>query len=603
MCNRNRNIENRFTLTIAILVGAFFLLVVTGTVIQGIFRQTRAIEQELALQARSELRQIDLRLSYLFENIESLASSSLMINSLTGNSGHDEHMQQAMRDFVRTDELSNVVVFDHAGNILTHSGDGPPSGFSRAQARQTIVMNRWHSGLSENGESLIVTAPIRYSSTARGGLGIEVDLLRLVGNILAENHLHYEFTLGSHTMPFGAENSTGISVTGLLDDDSLLSTLGARLVVTRSAADAYQPLLQILMEMSMIGILGLALSIYFARRVARGLTRPIITLTERVRNKEYPCGPVGTHDELETLAREFDNNTRELIAANEELEARVGERTAQLELQAALLQRHTEELELSNTALEKANHELTTLDEMKDEFVSTVSHELRTPLTSINGVLSLIHNGVMDNHEEERRRLLDIALSNSARLSRLIDDLLDFNKLAAGKIQLAKTQLNLQEFLGTALEENRGYADKYQVKLILDRDSCIDVAICADPIRFRQVIDNLLSNAIKFSPAGDSVDIYARAGDKHARVCIRDHGNGIPADFRDRIFEAFSQADASTTRRHDGTGLGLSISRRLMDAHQGGIGFEDAAGGGTIFWVDIPLAHSGLTAPELASAV
>jgi PAS domain S-box-containing protein len=226
-------------------------------------------------------------------------------------------------------------------------------------------------------------------------------------------------------------------------------------------------------------------------------------------------------------------------------------------------------------------------DRLKDEFVSTVSHELRTPLTSIAGSLGLLIGGAAGTLPEPAARLIRIAQSNSQRLVRLINDILDIEKIESGQTAFKFKRLSMRSLVEHVIEANRGYADGFQVRVRLDANGTAGEAY-GDPDRLAQVVTNLLSNAIKFSPPGDEVVVAINDCGETVRVAIRDHGHGIPQEFRPRIFEKFAQADATDARQKGGTGLGLSIVKQIVTRLGGTVGFEDAVGGGTIFWVVLP---------------
>jgi PAS domain S-box-containing protein len=227
------------------------------------------------------------------------------------------------------------------------------------------------------------------------------------------------------------------------------------------------------------------------------------------------------------------------------------------------------------------------MDRLKDEFVSTVSHELRTPLTSIAGSLGLLIGGAAGTLPEPAARLIHIAQTNSQRLVRLINDILDIEKIESGQVAFKFKRLSARSLVEQAIEANRGYAEGFQVRVLLDAEAAAG-EVYADPDRLAQVMTNLLSNAVKFSPPGGEVVVAINENDETVRVTVRDHGHGIPSEFRPHIFERFAQADATDTRQKGGSGLGLNIVKQIITRLGGTVGFEDAAGGGTIFHADLP---------------
>ncbi|MDH5263966.1 MAG: PAS domain S-box protein [Betaproteobacteria bacterium] len=228
-------------------------------------------------------------------------------------------------------------------------------------------------------------------------------------------------------------------------------------------------------------------------------------------------------------------------------------------------------------------------DRMKDHFVSVVSHELRTPLTAMRGSLGLLAGGVVGELPAEARSLVDIALQNSDRLWRLVNDLLDIEKMSAGHVDFRVEPLDWRATLREAVEASRGLMQQFDVSFELEPVE--DLRVLGDSDRLSQVLANLILNAAKFSPAGGVVSVGARllAGGR-VRTQVRDRGRGIPANFRSRVFQPFSQADTGDSRSTGGSGLGLAISREIVTRLGGTIGFDDAPGGGTIFWFDLPQA-------------
>jgi PAS domain S-box-containing protein len=226
------------------------------------------------------------------------------------------------------------------------------------------------------------------------------------------------------------------------------------------------------------------------------------------------------------------------------------------------------------------------IERLKDEFVSTVSHELRTPLTSISASLGLLTGSADAKLSEATKRLITIAHTNSQRLVRLINDILDIEKIESGTVAFNLQRVELRQLIEQAIESSRAFADTYLVTLRYEESTAQEVR--ADPDRLMQVVANLLSNAIKFSPRNAEVVVAVENHADGVRITVRDHGSGIPEDFRSRIFGKFAQADASNARQKGGTGLGLSIVKQIVLRLGGEVGFSDAPGGGTIFYVELP---------------
>ncbi|MCG7578239.1 MULTISPECIES: response regulator [unclassified Halomonas] len=231
------------------------------------------------------------------------------------------------------------------------------------------------------------------------------------------------------------------------------------------------------------------------------------------------------------------------------------------------------------------------VEQMKNEFVSTVSHELRTPLTSISGALGMVAAGALGSVPDTVMRMVNIAHKNSQRLTHLINDLLDIEKIAAGKLAFDMQWQPLQRLLESAIEENRHYRHERQVTLTLDNPHP-DTQVRVDGQRLRQVMANLLSNAVKFSPEGGEVQISVDKQDHRMMVTVKDDGPGIPDHFKGHIFSKFAQVDASDSRAKGGTGLGLAITRELIEHMEGEMGFDSEEGKGSCFWFSLPLHPS-----------
>ncbi|MBC3808761.1 PAS domain S-box protein [Undibacterium seohonense] len=231
------------------------------------------------------------------------------------------------------------------------------------------------------------------------------------------------------------------------------------------------------------------------------------------------------------------------------------------------------------------------LEMMQSEFVSIVSHELRTPLTSIIGSLKLIEGGIFGSLPDSLARMIRIALQNGEQLALIINDILDMDKLAAGKMEFHIETLSINAVISQSIENNLDFAKQYQVKFEFTKLD-IDYLILADMQRVLQIMSNLLSNAAKFSSPNTIVHIVVEREPSQVRITIKDQGEGIPRQHQDRLFKKFSQVDGSSTRKKGGTGLGLSICKEMVERMDGKIGFTSVEGKGSSFHFTLPLAPS-----------
>lgn len=226
------------------------------------------------------------------------------------------------------------------------------------------------------------------------------------------------------------------------------------------------------------------------------------------------------------------------------------------------------------------------IERMKDEFISVVSHELRTPLTSIHGSLGMLASGLLEAEPETGRRLLEIAVDSTERLVRLINDVLDVERIESGKATMVKQTCNVADLMNNATDVMQSMASMFCITLSV---APVFVEVWADPDRIIQTLTNLLSNAIKFSPQGATVWLTAERQDGTVLFQIRDRGRGIPLDKLETIFERFQQVDASDSRNQDGTGLGLAICRTIVQQHGGRIWAESILGEGSTFYFTLPV--------------
>ena len=249
------------------------------------------------------------------------------------------------------------------------------------------------------------------------------------------------------------------------------------------------------------------------------------------------------------------------------------------------------ELRLAQRQETEARHAAEAASRAKDEFLATLSHELRTPLNAMLGWARMLRSGALD--DAQRSHALVVIERNADMQARLIDDLLDVSRIMAGQLRLQYEPVNLRRVIEAALDAVRPALDSKALHVSTTID--VDQALSGDPARLQQVVWNLLTNAAKFTPANGRITLSAIQTGDLVRIVVTDSGQGFPASFKARIFEPFTQADASFSRPHGGLGVGLTIVRRLVEAHHGHVEADSAGAGlGATFTVALPI---GVPAP------
>lgn len=317
---------------------------------------------------------------------------------------------------------------------------------------------------------------------------------------------------------------------------------------------------------------------YQTERVAKDGRRVIVDLTRTLLYNEKG-EVIGSSASLRDITERV-RAEQAIQQLNLELETKVAERTAQLATMA-------EELRRRNRELEKANQELKKLDELKSEFVSMVSHELRAPLTNINGSIELLLSGDSPCYDRTHRELLQIISEQSARLTRLVQGILNVSRIEAGQLVLQPQAFDIVALIEKVLGvwESRGVAHPFEHPRAQNVPS-----VWADRDRVEEVLFNLIDNAIKYSPEGTPIRVEVEANGKFAKVSVSDRGIGIPAEEVEKIFDKFHRVDRSDRAETYGHGLGLYICRRLIEAQGGQINVESVLGEGSTFWFTLPLA-------------
>ncbi|MGE3320329.1 MAG: response regulator, partial [Candidatus Berkiella sp.] len=454
-------------------------------------------------------------------------------------SGNTHTLQRLANDALSEPEVRSVSIFNKDGRLLAHAGHE-----HQTPTNILSVMDQSHGiTMADTGNSLLFTVPVTIRD-------VIIEDFAYVDSPyeLAENH------------------------------DNVLGWISIELGRMTTTIRQYQ----VLFACSIIVLIGLGISGIFAFRMGRDVTRPILQMAaavEKIKNGNFDTRVyTNARSELRHLEAGINTMAASLKAAHEEMQQSVEQATADL-------RQTLETIEIQNIELEMARKEAETASRVKSEFLANMSHEIRTPLNGVIGFINLLMRTKMDHRQTD---YLSTIHQSAISLLSIINDILDFSKIEAGKLTLDQVAMDLRECVEEALTLMAPNAHEKGLELVPMIYSDVPEKIVADPLRLKQIITNLVNNAIKFTDHGSVVVRIMLEKDEsdHIVLCvsITDSGIGLSAEEQKTIFQPFTQADSTTTRRFGGTGLGLVISKRLVQQMGGDIGVESEHSKGSTFW-------------------
>jgi signal transduction histidine kinase/DNA-binding response OmpR family regulator len=401
------------------------------------------------------------------------------------------------------------------------------------------------------------------------------------------------------------------------DDDRALGTIWIR-----SDLGTFYERLQGHLGLTPLVVIGaFVLASMLGSRLAKAVTRPILHLSDRMeavtRDGDYSVRVETVNDDemgalmagFNRMLKQLGEHDAALKVEREQLAERVEERTAKLRQANDDLVLTNQRLHLAMSQAELLAQAAEAASRAKSEFLATVSHELRTPMNGVIGFTNLLLDTSL---KPEQREYAEIIRNSGQTLLSLINDILDFSKIEAGKLTVESLPVDLRGAVEEVTELLGQKADEKGLDLALSFDASLPATVVSDPSRVRQVLMNLVGNAIKFTECGHILveaglaeavaplfpGVPATAGRTAVMVCVRDTGIGIPIEKQAWLFDKFTQADSSTTRKYGGTGLGLAISKRLVELMGGSMGFVSEAGKGSTFWFTLPVSEDAKPAEK-----
>lgn len=602
----HKDLQSRLTWQ---LTGFMSLVVFVVTLAAGAisaYNLTNILQESLSQKTREHLFDLENDFASLVEDVELLSTNSLVINSIINVQSRQNYLPPIIKDFNRKNLVlaTEIVAFD--ATSIYDSAPAITGHVAQREIKRVLSTGEKSIFLQKKSQHLVIIHPIHYYNTTQGALLVVLDLANLLQKITPPETFQF-YRLYVDQQEIVSLNYQGgekyLTSRKIAPKDLLfIGDLQVSLEIGALRSHYWLVIVKTIALFTALGFCIVIGTILLARRLGNNISRPILLLCEKVRGNStsemQKCSPVGTDDELEDLAQAFDQKTMALLNSREnlelahsELEERVKRRTAELSKTNSLLADEIHERKITEKKLQEAKKLADQASTAKSEFLANMSHEIRTPMNAIIGMGHLIKKTKLTAQQEDYFHKMDISANI---LMGIIYDILDFSKIEAGKLDLESIHFCLDDVYNNLSSIISSKAQQKKLEFLIDTKQDVPTYLTGDPIRLGQILINLVGNAIKFTDQGEVV-VTTKLEEQIDNTCvlikfsIRDSGIGLTKEQQKRLFQSFSQADSSTTRKFGGTGLGLTISKQLIEMMGGEIGVESEPGKGSVFSFTVKL--------------
>jgi signal transduction histidine kinase/DNA-binding response OmpR family regulator/HPt (histidine-containing phosphotransfer) domain-containing protein len=596
----DKKLKNRLTkYLLSLMVGMMVVVMIVVSVI--LMRELRnEWISSLTSQAFNTVQKMEQRISYLSESVFNFSRNHFIINSLVHSQGREEYLNRLMDGFGKLENIRAVALLDYSGKLV-YSDIPVPTEYNKIMyLRPALETAIPIIKLRQDVKSIVIVEPVMHYKTPIGAIVAEIDIGDVLSRFVSQDKDTYYRLYSNdktiHSYNFFPEKSYLITPhSEKIHDLPKISSIDLHIEMGIDESVLIEPIWNIVYLLFGISFIFLIITYLIANKMGNSLAEPILKMIQKTsqsgKDPTIKYSPIGTGDELEILANMLDSREEQLWEYRENLEEKVNKRTEELtkakdeaEKNTRKINQFVTDLEIRNLELRKTKRQAEEATRAKSDFLANMSHEIRTPMNAIFGMAYLCLGTEL---QPRQRDYIENVYTSAQSLLGIINDILDFSKIEAGKLSIESIPFSLEDVLHNLGKLIVFKAQKKGLELLFDTHPDVPPELVGDPLRIGQILLNLTSNAVKFTDKGEIVvhteAVHITEEEVGIRFSVSDTGIGMTPEQCERLFQSFSQADTSTTRKYGGTGLGLAISKKLAEAMNGDIWVESKAGSGSTF--------------------